>query len=146
MLEQKGLGSKKTKVKTVILGSGKVMTELEDAIQKEKDQNFDWLHILRVEQIYPFPRKQVEEILARYKNVEEIVWVQEEPKNAGSWDFVKEELYNLLKDNQTLKYVGRPRRSSPAVGEPNVHKSEQNRIIMEALKLSKEEEINSERN
>jgi 2-oxoglutarate dehydrogenase E1 component len=148
VLEQPGLGSKKTKVKTILIGSGKIMVDLEEALEKEQAQgrNFDWLHMLRLEQIYPFPAKQIEEILARYKNVEEIVWVQEEPRNAGSWDFVKEELYNLLKDSQSLHYVGRARRSSPAVGEPNVHKSEQSRIIKEALKLSNEEEINSERN
>ncbi len=140
VIEQKGLGTKKTKVKRLVLGSGKIMVELEDAFLKEKDQNFDWLHMARVEQIYPFPAKQVEEILARYKNVEEIVWVQEEPKNAGAWDYVKEELYNIVKDNQTLKFIGRPRRSSPAVGEPNVHKSEQSRIVNETLTLSKEEE------
>ncbi|WP_153728786.1 2-oxoglutarate dehydrogenase E1 component [Salinibacillus xinjiangensis] len=132
VLEQPGLGSKKTKVKRVVLGSGKVMVELADAIEAA-DDNLDWLHVLRVEQIYPFPAKEVAEILASYKNVEEIVWLQEEPKNAGSWDYVKEELYEIAKDKESIHYIGRPRRSSPAVGEPNVHKSEQSRIINETL-------------
>ncbi|MBB6451803.1 2-oxoglutarate dehydrogenase E1 component [Salirhabdus euzebyi] len=137
VVEQAGLGSKKTKVKRLVLGSGKVMVDLEEAIDNAKDQDFDWLHIARVEQIYPFPKKQVQEILDHYGNIEEVAWIQEEPKNAGGWDFVKRKLNTMLKGKQKLSYIGRPRRSSPAVGEPNVHKTEQSRIVNEALKLSK---------
>ncbi|KGX90684.1 2-oxoglutarate dehydrogenase E1 [Pontibacillus halophilus JSM 076056 = DSM 19796] len=134
---QDGLGENQEAVTRLVLGSGKVMIDLEEAIENAEDENFDHLHIGRVEQIYPFPSGQVEELLNSYPNVEEIVWVQEEPKNMGSWDFVKETLYKVTGDNQTLSYIGRPKRSSPSVGEPNIHKTEQNRIIHEALKLSK---------
>lgn len=137
VLEQPGLGANTDQVKTIVLGSGKVMVELEEALEEHGYDQFDWLHILRIEQIYPFPEKQVKEILSRYPNTEELIWIQEEPKNMGSWDFVKETILNLLSEGQTLHYVGRPHRSSPAVGEPNVHKTEQKRIIKEALKLSK---------
>ncbi|QHE51177.1 2-oxoglutarate dehydrogenase E1 component [Pontibacillus sp. HMF3514] len=137
LMEQPGLGKKKTKVKRLVIGSGKIMIDLEEQIDNEKDRDWDWLHIVRAEQIYPFPEKQLEEILDYYSNIEEVVWVQEEPRNMGSWDFVKETLYRLVKQNQEISYIGRPKRSSPAVGEPNIHKTEQNRIIQEALKLSK---------
>ncbi|WP_044161520.1 2-oxoglutarate dehydrogenase E1 component [Virgibacillus sp. MSP4-1] len=137
VVEQKNLGTKKTKVKRVVLGSGKIMVDLDEALDERRGEDFDWLHVLRVEQIYPFPAEQIKGILARYKNAEEIVWVQEEPRNAGSWDFVKEELQKLVKDSQTVKYIGRPRRSAPSVGEPNIHKAEQSKIINQTLKLSK---------
>lgn len=133
---QRGLGENEDKVTRLVIGSGKVMIDLEDRIENE-DQNWDWLHIARVEQIYPFPEKQLQEILEQYPNIEEVVWVQEEPRNMGGWDFVKETLYQLVNDTHEIKYIGRPKRSSPAVGEPNIHKTEQNRIIQEALKLSK---------
>ena len=73
-------------------------------------------------------------------NLEEIVWVQEEPENMGAWDFVREYLRDLLQEGQTLRYVGRGRRSAPAVGLPTVHKQEQSQIIEEALNPSKGED------
>lgn len=137
LLEQPGLGKNEEQVTRIVIGSGKIMVDIEEAIDEEKDKDWDWLHVLRAEQIYPFPDRQLQETLERYPNVKEIVWVQEEPRNMGSWDFVKEILYELLGDDQELSYSGRPHRSSPAVGEPNIHKTEQNRIIHEALKLNK---------
>src|SRR5699024_4703897 len=91
---------------------------------------------LRIEQIYPFPTVELEKELKQLPNLEEIVWVQEEPKNMGSWDFVDDYLRNLLKDGQSLRYLGRPDRSAPSVGEPNVHKIIQNHIIENAIKPS----------
>lgn len=90
-----------------------------------------------MEQIYPFPTKQLEKELKELPNLEEIVWVQEEPQNMGSWDFVDDYLRELLQEGQTLRYVGRPHRASPAVGEPNVDKTEQKQIIQEAINPSK---------
>ncbi|MCP8615299.1 2-oxoglutarate dehydrogenase E1 component [Salirhabdus salicampi] len=136
ILEQKGLGEHKDKVERLLVGSGKIMVDIEEELEK-REENFDWMHILRLEQIYPFPKTQFVEILEKFPNVEEIVWVQEEPKNMGSWNFVKGKIIRTLKDNQTIQYVGRTYRSSPSVGDPNIHKIEQNRIINEALKLDK---------
>ncbi|KGX87334.1 2-oxoglutarate dehydrogenase E1 component [Pontibacillus litoralis] len=137
LLAQPGLGKNKEAVKRLVIGSGKVMIDIEEAIESAENGNLDWLHVLRLEQIYPFPAKQLEAVLAEYPNVEEIVWVQEEPRNMGGWNFVKEILFNIKGDQQVLSYIGRPHRSSPAVGEPNIHKTEQSRIIQEALELSK---------
>ncbi|MFC0523320.1 2-oxoglutarate dehydrogenase E1 component [Pontibacillus salicampi] len=137
LVEQPGLGKNEEAVTRVVIGSGKVMVDLEDAIDNAKDADWDWLHILRAEQIYPFPEEKLQSILERFPNLEEVMWIQEEPRNMGAWDFVKEILHDIVKDNNELGYIGRPHRSSPAVGEPNIHKTEQNRIIHEALKLSK---------
>ncbi|GEN45802.1 2-oxoglutarate dehydrogenase E1 component [Alkalibacillus haloalkaliphilus] len=133
ILEQNGTGEDADTVKRLVIGSGKVMVDLEEAM--EKRDNTDEIHFARLEQIYPFPEKELKELLKNYKNIEEIVWIQEEPKNMGSWDFVKERIQDIKKVKQKLHYVGRPYRSSPAVGDPNISKAEQSRIINEALKL-----------
>lgn len=124
------------KATRLLIGSGKVMVDIEEAMGKS-EQNFDWLRVLRLEQIYPFPQAALAVILEELPNVEEIVWVQEEPKNMGAWDYADDYLRDLLKDGQVLRYIGRPDRSSPAVGEPNIHKTEQSLIIQAAINQSK---------
>ncbi|SDX48582.1 2-oxoglutarate dehydrogenase E1 component [Salimicrobium album] len=126
----------KSKVKTLLLGSGKIMVDIEDRTEQE-ESSFETIDAVRVEQIYPFPDQKLKEIMKEYPNLKELVWVQEEPQNMGSWYFVEGILYNLLEEGQIHRYVGRPHRASPSVGEPNIHKTEQNRIIKEALQISK---------
>ncbi|GGB55836.1 2-oxoglutarate dehydrogenase E1 component [Virgibacillus dakarensis] len=132
---QPNLKVSKEDAKRLLIGSGKVMVDIEEALDKS-EESFDWLRVLRLEQIYPFPEEELAKELAEMPNVEEIVWVQEEPKNMGAWDFVDDYLRDLLKDGQTLRYIGRPDRAAPAVGEPNVHKTEQNQIVREAINES----------
>lgn len=141
---QPNLKVSKKNAKRLLIGTGKVMVDIEEAIDNS-DEKFDWLRALRVEQIYPFPKKELEKEIKQLPNLEEIVWVQEEPENMGAWDFVREYLRDLLQEGQTLRYVGRGRRSAPAVGLPTVHKQEQSQIIEEALNPSKGED-SSERN
>src|SRR5690606_14540695 len=104
--------------KRLLIGTGKVMVDIEEEMAGS-EENYDWLNILRLEQIYPFPLKELEDILRGLPSLEEIVWVQEEPKNMGAWDFVDDYLRSLIKDGQKLRYIGRPDRSAPAVGSPN---------------------------
>lgn len=85
--------------------------------------------IARVEQLYPFPKEDVQAVLERYPNAKEILWAQEEPKNAGAWTFVEPLLRELLGKEQTLRYVGRPRWASPAEGFSAWHQSKQASII-----------------
>lgn len=131
-------------VKRLLVGSGKIMIDIEEAIEHSED-NFDFLHVLRIEQLYPFPEKELEEVLSKLKNIEEIVWVQEEPKNMGAWLFVEDYLEKVKQSHCTLRYLGQPDRSSPSVGEPNVHKQIQNRIVEKAIR-SPEGGISNERN
>ncbi|WP_373895586.1 2-oxoglutarate dehydrogenase E1 component [Virgibacillus sp. CBA3643] len=142
--KQPNLDVNKKNVTRLLIGSGKVMVDIEEEMDNSEEK-VDWLQILRLEQIYPFPKKQLEAELKDLPNVEEIVWVQEEPKNMGSWDFVDDYLRDLLQDGQSLRYIGRPNRASPAVGVPNVHKTEQSQLIQKALNPSKGGET-SERN
>ncbi|GAA0429385.1 MULTISPECIES: 2-oxoglutarate dehydrogenase E1 component [Virgibacillus] len=134
--QQPNLKVSKKNAKRLLIGSGKVMVDIEEAIE-HSEEKFDWLRVLRLEQIYPFPKKELEKELKALPNLEEIVWVQEEPKNMGSWDFVDDYLRDLLQDGQKLRYIGRPDRSAPAVGVPNVHKTEQNEIVQKAINPSK---------
>lgn len=61
------------------------------------------------------------------------MWVQEEPKNMGSWDFVDDYLRDLLEENQELHVISRPKRAAPAGGIPTVHKTAHKYIIDQAL-------------
>src|SRR5690625_3506977 len=102
-----------------------------------RSESFNWLRALRIEQLYPFPKEELIKELKQLPSLEEIVWVQEEPKNMGAWNFVSEILSELLEEGQTFRYVGRPRRSSPSVGEPNIHKIAQEKIVAEAINPNK---------
>lgn len=133
VIEQEGTGKKVTKVKRIVLCSGKVSIDL--AAELQKGEIPDNVHVLRVEQLYPFPKEEIMEILKRYKNVNELVWVQEEPKNMGAWSFVFPRLSEIAPKGVEVNYVGRPDRQSPATGEPDVHKKEQESIVKEALYL-----------
>lgn len=131
IIEQPGLGKNLDTVERIVIGTGKIMVDLAENINA--DTNYDWLHILRLEEIYPFPMDKIRNIILSYPNLKEIVWVQEEPKNMGAWNFVEPRLKEISPSGVGVSYVGRRRRSSPAEGDPNVHKKDQSRIITEAL-------------
>ncbi|MGN7852846.1 MULTISPECIES: 2-oxoglutarate dehydrogenase E1 component [Exiguobacterium] len=133
VIEQAGLGEAPDRVKRLVFCSGKMAIDLAEAVSKS-DENLDWLQIVRVEELYPFPAKALQEVIARYESVEEMVWVQEEPKNMGAWSFMEPRLETVAPNGiQTVRYIGRRRRSSTAEGDPSGHKVEQARIINDAL-------------
>ncbi|WP_077614648.1 2-oxoglutarate dehydrogenase E1 component [Caenibacillus caldisaponilyticus] len=135
VLEQPGLGTKPESVERLVLASGKIAIDLAAAIEAEpENEALNTIHIVRVEQLYPFPEEEIRAVLGRFPNLKEIVWVQEEPKNMGAWTFMEPRLRALAPEGVPVRYIGRPDRSSPAVGEPDVHKLEQERIIKEALR------------
>ncbi|WP_028399429.1 2-oxoglutarate dehydrogenase E1 component [Ectobacillus panaciterrae] len=137
VLEQPHLGGEVDKVKRLVLTTGKMAIDLTAEIESGKEQrNLDELHILRVEQLYPFPKDKVKSIIERYKNLEEIVWVQEEPRNMGAWHYIAPILFELASDNVKAGYIGRPDRSSPSGGDPQTHKAEQELIINCTLDVS----------
>ncbi|MGP4079475.1 2-oxoglutarate dehydrogenase E1 component [Pseudalkalibacillus sp. R45] len=137
------VGAKKANVKRLILCSGKVAIDIDTAVEAN-DQDWDWVDILRIEQLYPYPEKEMVESLDQYKNLEEVVWVQEEPKNMGAWSYIEPKIRASVSDDMKVTYIGRPERSSPAAGEPDVHKREQERIVNEALKLKKTDTVTTE--
>jgi 2-oxoglutarate dehydrogenase E1 component len=84
--------------------------------------------IVRIEGLYPWPQDEVTQVLERYAEADDLVWVQEEPKNMGAWSFVLQRL-----NREGLRYIGRPDRASPAEGYMATHQKEQARIVAEAL-------------
>jgi 2-oxoglutarate dehydrogenase E1 component len=88
---------------------------------------------VRLEQLYSFPWAETRALLARYPRLEELLWVQEEPRNMGAWSYLSPKLHELAPAGVQVGYVGRPERASPAEGYPAAHAAEQSRIIREAL-------------
>lgn len=131
VMEQPGLGEDAKTVEKIIFASGKLAIDLAD---KVKDgEGYDHLHIVRVEQLYPFPKEKIQAIVERYPNVKQLAWAQEEPENMGSWNFALPYLLEIA-DGKEITYVGRVHRSSPAEGDGDTYKVEQARIIDESLK------------
>ncbi|GIP32199.1 2-oxoglutarate dehydrogenase E1 component [Paenibacillus sp. J2TS4] len=136
VLEQAGLGANPKKVERLILCSGKVAIDLEEALEADANQDYDWLHIIRVEQLYPFAQSEIEAIIQRYPKLKDIVWVQEEPRNMGAWFFMDPRIRSIAPSKVNVRYIGRPDRSSPASGYQSVHSMEQQRLISNALNRS----------
>ncbi|MNC14488.1 2-oxoglutarate dehydrogenase E1 component [compost metagenome] len=128
------LGSKPAEVKRLVVCSGKVAIDLQTELEAAGDRDWSWLHILRLEQLYPFPERELAAHLNSFRSLQEIIWVQEEPKNMGAWSYTEPRLRNIAPQNVTVQYIGRPERSSPASGYADVHSFEQRRIVTEALK------------
>jgi 2-oxoglutarate dehydrogenase E1 component len=120
-------------VKRLVLSTGKMAVDLQETLM-EQSMNTDWLHIVRIEELYPFPKEMIKEVMLRYPSLEEIVWVQEEPQNMGAWSYMNLKIRAVAPENVRIRYIGRPYRSSPAEGDPTAHKLEQKRIIAETLK------------
>jgi len=121
------------KVRRIVCCSGKVYYDL---LQAREEKGIDDVVIVRVEQIYPWPKETLGREFAKYKNAE-VVWCQEEPANMGSWTFVDRRLEYAL-DDAGIKakrpvYAGRPPAASPATGLMKVHVREQNQICEWAL-------------
>jgi 2-oxoglutarate dehydrogenase E1 component len=121
------------KVKHIILCSGKVYYELLSKRRAKKQKDFA---IIRVEQLYPFPGPELNNLLACYTSTKELVWVQEEPKNQGAWDFVKPRIPAMLDKAWNLHYVGRESSSAPAVGSAKLHTVQQRDLINRAIKFN----------
>ena len=122
-------------IKRLILCSGKIYYDLYDV---REENGVDDVYILRFEQFYPFPSSAAIKELKRFKHAE-VFWCQEEPKNQGAWNFMEpniEWVLNHIKaKNKRAIYVGRPASASPATGSATQHKSQQDGLIEEALRL-----------
>ncbi|NJK81956.1 MAG: 2-oxoglutarate dehydrogenase E1 component [Chloroflexaceae bacterium] len=128
-------------VKRLIFGSGKVYVDLTSDGRTNKPKALPHgIVAARIEELYPFPADAVEAVLQSYPNLQEVIWLQEEPINMGGWTFVQPRLQaaiDRLKVQQSisLRYVGRPESASPAEGVHHLHDVEQNRLLTEAVEL-----------
>ena len=114
--------------KEILFCSGKIYYQL---LQRRNELKTSNTVILRLEQFYPFPDKQIKAMLKPYKKAKVFRWVQEEPENMGGWSFVRHRLEEII--GQKLHYVGREPSASPATGFPAIYKKQQEAISNEAL-------------
>ncbi|RYZ69910.1 MAG: 2-oxoglutarate dehydrogenase E1 component, partial [Proteobacteria bacterium] len=126
----------KAKIDTLVFVSGKLYYDLLEEREKNKKDN---VALVRLEQVFPFPTKQVAEVLKSYPKLKNFIWAQEEPKNMGAYQHVYFKFIDLFaKEGLKLdiRYVGRMERSSPATGSVYRHQVEQNDIIQGCFKGS----------
>ena len=117
-------------VKRLVLCSGKVSVDL---ISSERRAAAKDVAIARVEQLYPFPKAALTEVLSGYSSLEDVVWLQEEPENMGAWEFMRPLLEELLAERVPLRYIGRTRSSSPSEGSSAWHQLNQRVLVEQAF-------------
>jgi 2-oxoglutarate dehydrogenase E1 component len=114
----------------VVVCAGKVYYDLLEAATEQKLEN---VAIVRIEQLYPFPREALRNELARFPNAHDVFWCQEEPQNQGAWYQIQHHLRSSMPEALVLHYTGRARSAAPACGHSNTHTNEQNQLIADAL-------------
>lgn len=114
------------KVRRIVLCSGKIYYDLLATRRKNKHQD---VALIRIEQLYPFPKEALQQVLIPYKQVKDIVWCQEEPENQGVWYASQHNMRDCLTSGQRLRYVGRMDFAAPAVGSVQLHAKQQNDLI-----------------
>ena len=120
----------KTKIKKVILTSGKVYYDL---LKYKQDNNIEDSAIIRVEQYYPFEKSLLLKMIKSYKNAIKFKWVQEEPQNMGAWNFIFMRLFDSFPKNVKLEYCGRDESPSPAYGSSKIFQKTQVDIVRKAF-------------
>ncbi len=118
------------KVSRVVVCSGRVYYDL---LEEAEKRGLDNVALVRVEQLYPFPREALVTELKRFPKARDLVWCQEEPMNQGAWYQVQHHLRFCLQDKQKLSYTGRVRSPAPAAGHHGMHVAEQARLVEDAL-------------
>ena len=112
---------------------GKIYFDLLDAREKAKNNK---VVFIRIEQLYPFPAKTLAHVLKRYKNAD-IIWCQEEPKNMGAWNTVRNYIDRTLEISKLkatkVKYIGRKASSTTATGNLNKHLAQQKEILEKVI-------------
>lgn len=116
--------------------SGKVYFDL---LEQRRESDINNIAIARIEQLFPFPNDDVKMVLDCYPNLKEVVWVQEEPKNQGSWYYMQSRgtMIGVLSEHHTFGYAGRFYSASPATGLLPIHNAQQKELVSDALQLDK---------
>ncbi|MEX9950144.1 2-oxoglutarate dehydrogenase E1 component [Providencia alcalifaciens] len=120
-------------VKRVVMCSGKVYYDLLEQRRKKEQKD---VAIVRIEQLYPFPREDIQKVFAQYAHVKDFVWCQEEPLNQGAWYCSQHNFHEAIPAGATLRYAGRAASSSPAVGYTSVHQEQQAALVNDALNIA----------
>ena len=131
VIDDEGAQGRRGDVRRLIFCSGKVAVDLFTSPHRE---NAPGVAICRVEQLYPLPVGDMLAVIENYPNLEEVLWVQEEPENMGAWDFVRPQLQGLVGTRQ-MAVLARPRSSSPAEGSAARHAHNQERLVARAFEM-----------
>jgi 2-oxoglutarate dehydrogenase E1 component len=132
VLPDSAAGARADEVTRLVLCSGKIYYDLEAHPQRADLQQ---LAIARVEELFPFPARAIEETVSTFPRLAGVVWAQEEPMNQGALSFLGPRLRAVVPRRIPLSYAARPNRASPAEGKSKDHLAEQQRIVEEALGL-----------
>jgi 2-oxoglutarate dehydrogenase E1 component len=132
LLEEPQLHGKEDAITHLVLCSGRIYFDLTGNELRSESRH---AAIIRVEQLYPFPRQALENLLHFYPLVEKVIWAQEEPLNMGAWSYIHPRLKQVLGDRLPLYYVGRPESSSPAEGSSTLYRLNQQILIDHVFKV-----------
>jgi 2-oxoglutarate dehydrogenase E1 component len=116
------------KADRVLFCTGKIYYEL---LQRREEVKAAGLALVRLEQLHPFPKKELEKLVGWYGEAREWCWVQEEPENMGAWSFVRPRLAGLV--HKHIRYIGRKAAASPSPGFRNIYRIQQEAVISEAV-------------
>jgi 2-oxoglutarate dehydrogenase E1 component len=116
-------------VERVVICCGKVYYDLLEKRREEKAN----VALIRVEQLYPFPKEIFEKVMQDYAHVKDFIWCQEEPKNQGAWFAIQHDIREVLGSDQKLQYVGRPAAAATAEGYASEHAKVQAALVKQAL-------------
>ncbi|MEO8146619.1 MAG: 2-oxoglutarate dehydrogenase E1 component [Bacteroidia bacterium] len=108
-------------IKKIVFCSGKLYYDL---LEKKETNKRNDVALIRIEQLYPFPKKQIDAIIKKYNSAKDIIWTQEEPENMGAYTF----LLRIWKD-VNFKNISRPESASPATGSHDAHDKEQKELV-----------------
>jgi 2-oxoglutarate dehydrogenase E1 component len=122
-------------ISSLIVCSGRIYVDLAGSNLRTETRN---VAIARLEQLYPFPKEALESLLEKYRSLERLIWVQEEPLNMGAWNYLRPRLRQLTDDQLPIHYVGRPESSSPAEGSSSAYRANQQALIEQAFKFDEQ--------
>ena len=122
-------------VQRLILCSGKIYVDMSADRRRAECRD---VAVVRVEQLYPWPETELNAVIDNYPHVREVVWLQEEPTNAGAWEFVQPRLLRQLDGRLPLRLIARPRRASPAEGTMAMHIATQTALLDRAYEVNEE--------
>jgi 2-oxoglutarate dehydrogenase E1 component len=117
----------------LVLCSGKVAYDAMARRDRISEAGGAPIAVARVEQLYPWPERQITGLLAAYPGATEVVWLQEEPENMGAWSFVHGRLHRLLGTRYQLRHVSRAPSGSPATGSGAIHQLEHEDLLEQSV-------------
>ncbi|MDE3151353.1 MAG: 2-oxoglutarate dehydrogenase E1 component [Gemmatimonadota bacterium] len=134
VIDDPAAADRRAAVRRVAFCTGKIYYDMLEGRTKSGDDS--GVALVRVEELAPWPHEAIAAVVDAYPNLEDVVWVQEEPRNMGAWTYVSPRLRASTGTQLAVRYIGRPERASPAEGYPSVHAEEQARIVSDALTLA----------